>query len=373
MPLKKRGATLTAAAAVLTVALAGCSHDPTKSDGTTTSSGSDIVATVNSTNIPQSEFYTQLQAYMPPQGQPASDTAGRTVLRTMIENTLVEQLAQKENVAPTDQELDAFFNGEKAITDFQTIDGFDKLLTQVGATPDDVKQEQLKPTLSRLKLLGKGTTITDADIQQYYDKNKDHFGHPERAHIRKIAVASQTEAQTIEAQIKAGKAFDSFLGQSLDTSSPTGDVPNWIPLDLNSPQLKGNPQLKPLVDVVKSTAEGQVAPPLNTGGSWWIVQVVKKEPAATLPLDQIRGLLQFQVLSEKAQSNFSNQMDLQQKMRQFQTSATIQTDLPQYKTLVDQIKNPPPTPAMPQFSAPPQGAAPAPRPAAPPAGNKAKP
>jgi foldase protein PrsA len=304
---------------------------------------------------------------MPGQGQPNGDTAGRTVLRTLIENTLVEQLAQKENVAPTDQELDAFFNGEKAITDFSTVDGFDKLLEQIGATSDDVKQEQLKPTLSRLKLLAKGTTVSDSDIQQYYEKNKSRFSQPERAHIRKIAVASQTEAQAIGAQIKAGKSFDSFLGQSLDTSSPTGDVPRWVPLTGDS-----NPQLKPLIDAVKSTPEGQVTPPLNYGGSWWIVQVVKKEPASTLPLDQIKGLLQFQVLGEKAQSNFSNQMDLQQKMRQFQTTADIKTDLPQYKTLIDQIKNPPPTPAMPQFAPPPSATAPAGK-APVPGGKKAKP
>jgi hypothetical protein len=138
--------------------------------------------------------------------------------------------------------------------------------------------------------------------------------------------------------------------------------------------LKSNPQLQPLAAAVKATPEGQVTAPLNNSGSWWIVQVVKKEPATTLPLDQIKGLIQSQILSEKAQANFSNQMDLQQKMRQLQTTATITTNLPQYKSMIDQIKNPPPAPAMPQFAPPPGAPAPGGKPAPAPApGGKAKP
>lgn len=345
MPFKKRGATLTAAAAVLTIAaLTGCNHGASDAT-TTTSGGSDIVATVNTTNIGQSEFYQQLQAYAPRQGQPG-DTAGRAVLRSLIENALIEQLAQKENVAPSDADVEGVFVAEKNMLDFQTVDGFDKQIQQAGVTAEVVKQEQLKPALSRVKLLSKGTTVTDQDIQQYYDKNKARFEQKDRVHIRKIAVATQQDAQSIAAQIKAGKTFDSFLGQSIDPT-PNGDVQQWIPLD-DAP----NPQMKPLITAVKTTPVGQVTAPISVGGSWWLVMVVDKKKAETLPLDKVKDLVRFMILNEKAQGNFTQSMDLQQKMRQYATTSTITTPLPQYQSLIDQIKNPPPAQAMPQMAPP---------------------
>ena len=362
MPFKKRGATLTAAAAVLAVALSGCAKNPGATG--TAGSGADpggVVAVVNTDSIPQSAFYDELQAYVPRQGQPG-DPAGKAVLRGMIENDLVEQLAKKENVAPTDQEIDGFFNGEKAMLDFQTVDGFDKQLQQAGVTADQVKDQQLRPALARLKLLTKNIAITDKDIQDYYDKNKTRYSQPQRVHIRKIALATQMEAQTIAAQIKAGKPFDSFLSQSVDPT-PNGDVPQWVPLTAGN-----NAQLQPLVTALKNVAPGSVSAPLNYGGSWWLVQVVEKKEPATLPLDQIKDIVRVQILSEKAQSNFSASMDLQQKLRQFSSTSTITTPLPQYQSVVDLIKNPPPTPSMPQMMAPPPSGGPRPGPAAPPAG-----
>jgi len=369
MPFKKRGAMLTAAAAVLTVAFAGCKDQGAKGTSPSGGDAGDVVAVVNSDTILQPDFYQQLQAYAPRQGQPG-DPAGKAVLRGMIENDLIEQLAKKENVAPTDQEVDGFFKGEKAMLDFQTVDGFDKQLEQAGVTGDQVKDQQLRPALARLKLLTKTVTISDKDIQDNYDKNKTRYSQPERVHIRKIALATQVEAQTISAQIKTGKTFESFLPQSVDPT-PNGDVPQWVPLTAGD-----NPQLKPLVTALKDVAPGSVSAPLNYGGSWWLVKVVEKKEPSTLPLDQIKDIIRVQILNEKAQANYSAGMDLQQKMRQFSSTATITTPLKQYQSLIDQIKNPPPAPSMPQMMAPPPSAPPGPAPkpgAAPKPGKPGKP
>ena len=355
MPLKKRGAALTAAAAALAIAIAGCQHQQAGTNtGSTDTEAS--VAVVNGQPIAQSDFFNQLQIFQPPQQQQqqAPEPVGRTVLRNLIETDLIEQLAAKENAAPTDQELDGVLAGEKALLDFQTIAGFEKQLQDAGLTEDDVKNRQLRPMLSRVKLLSNGTTVSDQDITQYYDKNKaQRFSLPDRVHIRKIALASQMEAQTIAAAIKGGKPFENYLGQSIDQSTPGGDVRQWIPLSGNIA-----PATKPIVDALKNVNTGDIAAPLNYGGSWWIVQVVDKKPASVIPLDQIRDLVRFQILSDKVQSNFSSNMDLEQKMRQFTASSNITTTLPLYQSLIDQIKNPPPPPSIPQMAPPSQPSAP---------------
>jgi parvulin-like peptidyl-prolyl isomerase len=362
MQLTRRGAArLTSLAVLSSLTLAGCNHSQTTDGGSVTSptGGGGAVATITTPkgatlSISQAEFYAQLQGFVPnsqpsaasPQGSyaPPGQQAGRLVLGRMLQSLMVEGLAQDQGVAPTDAEINAQYDDFKTMQQTQLVKPFDQALADAGLNADLVKNLQLRPQLTQLKLATKGATITDADLQKFFDANKDKppYTTPARVHIKKIVVATLSDAQAISKTIVGGKSFESQVAQSLDKSTPDGDVPNWVPLDPVPPALAA--VIKPIADA----KTGQVTPPIAVPGgpgsrpTYWLVKVVERKEKENLKLDQVKELVRAQMLQQKIQADPTIQQTLQQSLRDFQTHVKITIPETQYASLVQQLTQPAP-------------------------------
>jgi len=362
MQLTRRGAArLTSLAVLSSLTLAGCNHSQTTDSGSVTSptGGGGAVATITTPkgatlSISQAEFYAQLQGFVPnsqpsaasPQGSyaPPGQQAGRLVLGRMLQSLMVEGLAQDQGVAPTDAEINAQYDDFKTMQQTQLVKPFDQALADAGLNADLVKNLQLRPQLTQLKLATKGATVTDADLQKFFDANKDKppYTTPARVHIKKIVVATLPDAQAISKTIVGGKSFESQVAQSLDKSTPDGDVPNWVPLDPVPPALAA--VIKPIADA----KTGQVTPPIAVPGgpgsrpTYWLVKVVERKEKETLKLDQVKELVRAQMLQQKIQADPTIQQTLQQSLRDFQTHVKITIPETQYASLVQQLTQPAP-------------------------------
>ncbi len=362
MQLTRRGAArLTSLAVLSSLTLAGCNHSQTTDGGSVTSptGGGGAVATITTPkgatlSISQAEFYAQLQGFVPnsqpsaasPQGSyaPPGQQAGRLVLGRMLQSLMVEGLAQDQGVAPTDAEINAQYDDFKTMQQTQLVKPFDQALADAGLNADLVKNLQLRPQLTQLKLATKGATITDADLQKFFDANKDKppYTTPARVHIKKIVVATLSDAQAISKTIVGGKSFESQVAQSLDKSTPDGDVPNWVPLDPVPPALAA--VIKPIADA----KTGQVTPPIAVPGgpgsrpTYWLVKVVERKEKENLKLDQVKELVRAQMLQQKIQADPTLQQTLQQSLRDFQTHVKITIPETQYASLVQQLTQPAP-------------------------------
>ena len=367
MQLTRRGAApLVALSALTALALAGCSHSGTTSstggvEATVAGAPAGTVATVTTPKggmltLSQPAFYAQLQSYVPasnPNQAALRLPTGQAVMQQLVQGLLFEGLAQDQGLAPTDAEVDAQFNNIKLVQEIRNVKPFDQVLADNGLTEDVVKETQIKPLLSQVKLLTKGVTITDADIKTYYDANKDKsvtdngFTKPERVHIKKIAVATEAEATAIAADIKSGKStFDKEVSKSLDKSTPDGDFPTWIAID---PATPGSEVLtKPLTTTPEGSLTAPIPIPGPAGPTYWLVQVVKKEKKEVMPLDQVKDLVHAVLLQQKAGQNTEGQTALQQQLRDFQTASKVTIAGPQYAALAQEITHPaPPAPAAP--------------------------
>ncbi len=363
MQLTRRGAArLTSLAVLSTLTLAGCNHSATDGGGggsiTSPTGSTGAVATIttpksNTLSISQSQFYTQLQGYVPnPSAQqfaPLGQQAGRVVLGQMLQNLMLEGLAQDQGVAPTDAEINGQYDAFKAIKQTQIVKPFDEALKDAGLNADLVKQLQLRPQITQLKLATKGQTVSDADVQTYYNAHKDAppFTTAARVHIKKIVVGTLPEAQAISKAISGGKSFESQVSQSLDKSTPDGDFPTWVPLDPIPPALAA--VIKPIADA----KVGAVTAPLTVPGqgpgarpTYWLVKVVDKKSKETLTLDQVKEFVRAQMLQEKVKADPNIQQTLQQSLRDFQSGVKINipADEPQYATLAQQLTQPAPAP-----------------------------
>jgi hypothetical protein len=359
----RRGVALLASLSAL--ALAGCHHDATDTGGTMTINGTSPIATVNGQAITQQEFFTTLQGYRPTQ-QTLGQPAGQMVLKSLISSVLVEQLAQKQGVAPTDAQIDAFYQTQKLQTESQSVKPFDQVLAESGYTESDIKDDQIRPQIAQINLIEKGQpAITDADINAFYAQNKAQYTESDRAHIKLIVLGNMTDANRIYGQIQKGQPFSSFVSQSIFHGFPDGDVPLWVDLDgPQSPQLAQiiPPGLVPMLQKAQpGTAASSVTPPLALPNGALIAQLVEKRPKTVLPLDQVREAIRYTLMVQNVRKNPALAQGVQQQLVQFQSQAKISIPDPRYaQLLASLIAPPPPTPSLsvPGTSAPPSTSTP---------------
>ncbi len=172
---------------------------------------SDPVGTSNDPSGQQSGRQAQIQGGgVNPSAQPGGEqlTLQRMqVLRTLIDNEIILQRAEKAGLLATDADVEAKFAELRAP---YTQEEFQKQLSERKMTSEDLKAE-LRKQLSVEKLINKETTshisITDKDITDFYNANKSNFNRAEpMIHMAQILVTPQPDPNV--RNLKNDKAQD---------------------------------------------------------------------------------------------------------------------------------------------------------------------
>lgn len=203
---------------VLFLALVSCSR----------SAPANVAATVNgraityaeldklyATNFGGSDNPDALPKAQQQSGNPANSTSGdeqltlqrMQVLRTLIDNEIILQRAEKEGLLATDADVEAKFAELRAP---YTQEEFEKQLSDRKMSAEDLKA-QLRKELSVEKLINKETTshitISDKDIADFYNANRASFNRAEPAiHMAQILVTPQPDPSV--RNLKNDKAQD---------------------------------------------------------------------------------------------------------------------------------------------------------------------
>jgi peptidyl-prolyl cis-trans isomerase SurA len=279
--------------------LAGCKSSPP----------ANVAATVNSRAITYAELDKQMQTQFttPMEGQNADAIAIQKleVLRSMIDNEIMLQRAEKLSLMAADSEVESKFTEIKAP---YTQEEFRKQLETRKMTVEELKA-QLRRDLSVQKLFNKEITshisISDLEVADYYNANKASFNLVEpQVHIAQLVVTpgadpnarnlkndkAQTEEQArkkiqmLEARLRQGEDF-TMLAQNYSedpASTPNGGDLGFIP---ESALEKANPELRKMV---ASLSSGQVSPIIHTQEGYRILKIISKEPAGQRELNDPR-------------------------------------------------------------------------------------
>lgn len=261
--------------------------------------GSEVLAEVNGRPILASEvekFYQQ-QIQEEPQ-KPAGEqemTLRLNVLQNLVEREVLLQRAEKLGLVATDADVINRFTELKSP---YTEEEFQKTLQQRGLTAATLK-DQIRREESVQKLLNKEISsrisITDAEIQQFFDQNRSSFNVPEtRYHLAQILVTPEANSpvrnlksdkahndvearQKIEmlaARLKNGEEFAPLAqGFSEDpNSAPNGGDMGYVPVSALD---KTDAALKQAILLMQA---GQISKVVHTRQGYHIVKVLSKEP-----------------------------------------------------------------------------------------------
>ncbi len=230
---------------ILLMAVSGCQHTMPP----------DVMATVNGKPITRAELDKYYKSTVGDTPQEPSveqaDIVRLNILRTLIDDEIVQQRAAKLNLAASDEDVNAKLTEWKAP---YTQEEFDKQLKQRNLTLEDLKRD-IRRSLTRTKLLNKEIesriNITDAEINNYYNSNKSEFDLIEpRFRLAQIVVTgappvqgaslptrkapneaeARKEIQTIHNRLESGDDFAALASQFSENpnSAPNGGDMGFI-------------------------------------------------------------------------------------------------------------------------------------------------
>lgn len=214
------------------VAVAGC-------NGAGAPSAS-AIASVNGVEIPKSAVDAQVDRMKAAQPTSFEGTAGvaieqqyrAQVLSGLIDIELIKAAAATLSVSVTTQQIDDYV--AQLQTQYGGAAALDTAMKTAGFTMDSLR-EQVSINLLRDAVASKVTTgavtVTDAQVQAYFDSNSSQFSTPAQVHVEHIlfATADKSTAQTVLAQVKAGGDF-AALAKKYSTdpgSAATGGDLGW--------------------------------------------------------------------------------------------------------------------------------------------------
>lgn len=134
-------------------------------------------------------------------------------------------------------------------------------------------------------------TISDDEIEAYYQENLDSYKVPEKVEARHILIrvpqdadeltveAARKEAETIHAKALGGEDF-ALLAKTF-SQGPTKEDGGYLG------SFARDAMVKPFADAAFSLAPGGISEPVKTQFGWHVIKVEAKLPASTTPLDKV--------------------------------------------------------------------------------------
>src|SRR4051794_7273079 len=209
------------------------------------------------------------------------------VLEFLIRGTWLDQEAGKQKVKVSNGEVQKQIDAAKKQA-FQKPEDFQKFLQRQGLTEADVFFQQRSQLLEQ-KLTQKVTKgkdqVTDAQIQQYYDKNKSKFATPERRDLRIVLTKTQARANAAKSALDSGQSWTSVAKRfSIDQASKSqGGKLSGV--------AKGQ-QEKALDDAIFRAQKGKLVGPVKTQFGYYVLQVSNVTPAKQQSLAQSKASIQ---------------------------------------------------------------------------------
>ncbi|AVF35577.1 peptidylprolyl isomerase [Rahnella sikkimica] len=220
-----------------------------------------------------------------------SKSLGELILQSRDVQTATldtDALAAKQQV--TDAELQAFYDQNK--------NSF--------ISPEQVKISYIEMDAAAMQ--GK-MDVTDADISAYYDQHKSEFGQPERRRYSVIVLKTQADADAVAAELAKGTDFAQLAKtKSTDAlSAKQGGDLGWMEPETTLPEFKS----------ANLTSKGQVSGVIKADSGFFILRLDDVTPEQVKPLADVRKTITDKLKQEKSLDAY---YALQQKVSEAATN-----------------------------------------------------
>ena len=273
-------------------------------DASTIPVPADAVAVVDETAVPRAEFdrlfaqaeaaYKSQQREFPAAGTPEYEQLKNQTVDFLIQRIEFAREAKALGITVTDQEVDDRLTELKQ----QFFDGDDTKyhaeLEKQAITEADVLAD-LRAQLVSQKIFAevtKGESVTDEEVDTYYNENTDQFTQPESRDVAHILVDKKEKADELYAQLQDGADFAKLAEKN---STDTGSAADGGKLT----DVRGSfvPEFE---EVAFALETGEISEPVKSQFGWHIIKALDDtKPEAVTPLAEVRDSVKDQLLKDK--------------------------------------------------------------------------
>jgi foldase protein PrsA len=260
--------------------------------------------------IKQAETSAEAQGQeFPKTGSPEYNDLKDAIVRSLVERAEFELEAEEMGIEVTDAEVkkrldelkQQFFQGDE--------EKYRKEIAKQGLTDERVREEIRSRLLSE-KIYERVTStvkVSQADIKEYYDKNKTQFQQPESREVRHILVTKESQATDIYEQLLDGANFAALAKKfSQDTASASKGGKYTA--------VKGQ-SVAPFDKFVFAADTGDLSEPVKTEFGFHVIEVLSDiKPKSVTPLKEVQASVRDTLLREKQNETMREWVnDLQEK------------------------------------------------------------
>ena len=257
---------------VLSILLVGCSN----SNG--------YVAKVEGEKILQTELDEALR-----------NQYGAEVLDTLITNKIVELEAKKQNITVSDEVIQAEY--EEFVEAYGGVDSVNEVLEENGLTADALKDNIRTYQLTK-QVIAASIEITDEEVEQYFEHNKDNYGQEEQVVASHILLEDETTAKEVLAKVKAGEDFAELAkvySADTDTKEDGGDLG----------YVSRGQMDEAFEEVVFALEKDAVSEVVQTPEGYHIIKVTGKVPAEEAVFEDVKDEVYETVLESRVNDEYA--------------------------------------------------------------------
>ena len=172
----------------------------------------------------------------------------------------------------------------------ESLDQYKKVLVEQG-------KDYLLIQVLQDKVL-ENVQVTDEEVKNYYEENKDKFNQKAAAHLRHILAESKEEAEKIKDKLANGEDFAKVAKElSKGPNAKNGGDLGFIEKGRMRPNLN---------DPAFNLEVGQVSDIIDSEMGFHILKVVERRPAGVVPLEEVKKEIVNKLKSQKKQDAWNN-------------------------------------------------------------------
>lgn len=211
------------------------------------------------------------------------------VLQDVIARRVVWDEAARLGLSITTAELNARLKALKQ--PYGSESAFEEMLRNTGETEEHFTL-RVKTDMLLDKIVARRGSVTDAELQAYYDKHRSDYVHPPRVHLYELVTTDLAAAYAGSRRISGGEDFPLVAKEmSVAPSASTGGDLGLVSADQVPAGL--------LRATAFSLEAGQVSNPLLVDGKYYLLYVSEVQKGSSGTLEEVKPALLEAIKKEK--------------------------------------------------------------------------
>ena len=250
------------------------------------------------------DVFTEIDATAPPERRAAMrEEARKGLVNELISELLIKDRADRLGLTITEPELQEAVSRLKQQYKITTDEQFENSLRSSGLTRAEM-EARLRDTLITNKVFGRELRnrdqLSDAELRERYNRERDAYRLPERAHLREIVVLkpesgnldeARTRATEISAAVqKPGTDFANVASTMSESGSREkgGDLGEVAKGDL----------IAELDTAIFAAKQGSIIGPIETKSAFHIFKVEQRLPSEVPAFESVKDKLRQEANAE---------------------------------------------------------------------------